>query len=86
MDRIPKPPHRALVQLNVRVPTPDRDELQRLALESGVSVSGLLGAVVHAFLNEHDGVVPDAVLQHARSIDSMRRRRPHLSRRPRGGS
>jgi hypothetical protein len=83
VDKTPKPPHRALVQLNVRLPTPDRDELQRLALESGVSVSALLGAVVHAFLKEHDGTVPEAVLQHARGIDSLRRRRPHLSRRPR---
>jgi hypothetical protein len=81
---------RALVQLNVRVPAGDRDALQQLALEAGVSVTGLLGAIVHTFLTEHEGSepgsrVPEAVLAHARSIDSLRRRRPHLTRRHREG-
>jgi hypothetical protein len=82
----PKPARRALVQLNVRVPTTDRDALRRVALEAGVSVTALLGAIVHTFLSEHDESIPEVVLNEARSIDSRRRLRPHLQRRRRGTS
>ena len=72
-----------LVQLNVRLPTTDRDALRRLADVSGVSVTGLVGSIVHAFLTEHRDGVSDEILTHARAIDSRRRLRPHLSRRSR---
>jgi hypothetical protein len=72
-----------LVQLNVRLPTTDRDALRRLADVSGVSVTGLVGSIVHAFLTDHRDGVSDEILTHARAIDSRRRLRPHLSRRAR---
>jgi hypothetical protein len=69
-----------LVQLNVRLPVTDRDALRSLADTHGVSVTGLLGAIVHAFLTDHGEAVPDELLTHARAIDSHRRLRPHLTR------
>ncbi len=69
-----------LVQLNIRLPTGDRDALRRLADAGGVSVTGLVGAIVHAFLTEHRDGVSDEILTHARAIDSRRRLRPHLTR------
>jgi hypothetical protein len=69
-----------LVQLNVRLPVTDRDALRSLADANGVSVTGLLGAIMHAFLDEHREAVPDEMLTHARAIDSRRRLRPHLTR------
>jgi hypothetical protein len=72
-----------LVQLNVRLPGTDRDALRRLADVSGVSVTGLVGAIVHSFLTDHRDGVSDEILTHARAIDSRRRLRPHLTRRSR---
>ena len=73
-----------LVQLNVRLPASDRDALRELADISGVSVTGLVGAIVHAFLTDHRDGVSDEIATHARAIDSRRRLRPHLTRRARG--
>jgi hypothetical protein len=73
-----------LVQLNVRLPATDRDALRRLAEVSGVSVTGLVGAIVHTFLTDHHDAVSDEIATHARAIDSRRRLRPHLTRRARG--
>ena len=86
MNEVSKHPRRALVQLNMRLPATDREALQRLAIEGGISMSGLLGAIVHVFLSEHDESVPEPVLNEARSLDSKRRSRPHLGRRHRGTS
>jgi hypothetical protein len=67
------------VQLNVRVPITDRDELRQIANASGVSITGLLGAIVHSFLGNHHEDVPEDLLAQARSIDSRRRLRSHLA-------
>jgi hypothetical protein len=73
----------ALEDRVVQLPVTDRDALRNLADANGLSVTGLLGAIVHAFLDEHRDLVPDEMLTHARAIDSRRRLRPHLTRRAR---
>ena len=73
---------RTLTQLHLRLPHAERTALKELAHDSGVSVNALLGAILGNFLVDHAEQVPDPVLVRARTIDSSRRRRPHLRRRP----